>query len=578
MALDPVKNFAKCVVSLGYDDVATSIVLQAGDGAKLPTPATDGAFNLVWWNSTDYADPSDDPNKEIVRCTVRTTDTLTITRAQEGTTATTKNTVSKTYKMILAPTKKTIDDIVSGLFGTPFYVDVPNSRVGIGTTTPTHYVHIVLPASDNFFIDASTNQRAITEGVFRINHTPATSGTRPFYTVIDANGQGDTHAFVADFVATSIVAGDVCNLFEASIDTSNSSGGTVKAFVVDKVGAGSVNVIGLGVLAGCDVISQNSGLEVSADQGFKYDTGYTDTTTAFGSGASNVQIFVNDNDYIYVGHASTFDDIRVVLAIAASQNIQALFQYSAGAGAWATFNPSDSTNGFTVNGNITWQLPLSGWATDTVNAIANKYWIRIQRTRNSLTTPPTESTIKIITSTIYSWDKNGAVSIASLTLGTPLAVAQGGTGASTAVTAMTNLAFQSKARVYRTGLQTITTGTFTKVQLNTENYDTLSEFDSTTNYRFTASSAGTYDIKGQIYMDSSSGGSLLIIDIRVNNASIIYNQEPMGTTARGICTSTDYYLNANDYVELFVYHDSGANRDVYPGTTAFTFLSVRRVA
>lgn len=111
MALDAVKNFAKVTVSIGYDDVATSIVLTGGDGAKLPAPATDGQFNLVWWNSTEYLDPSDDPKKEIVRCTVRSTDTLTVTRAQEDTSASTKNDAGDTYKMILSPTAKMIMDI-----------------------------------------------------------------------------------------------------------------------------------------------------------------------------------------------------------------------------------------------------------------------------------------------------------------------------------------------------------------------------------------------------------------------------------------------------------------------------------
>jgi len=109
--LDPVKNFAKMVVSTTYDAAATSIVLAAGDGAKLPAPSTDGAFNLVWYNFTDYPDPSDDPNVEIVRVTARTTDTLTVTRAQEGTTASTKSEAGKTYKMILALTLKMIEDI-----------------------------------------------------------------------------------------------------------------------------------------------------------------------------------------------------------------------------------------------------------------------------------------------------------------------------------------------------------------------------------------------------------------------------------------------------------------------------------
>lgn len=111
MLLDPVRNFAIVTVSQGYDSTATSIVLQTGDGSKLPDPSTEGAFNLVWWNATDYPNPADDPNVEIVRVIARSGDTLTIQRGQEGTSASNKNTSGKTYKMILSITKKMIDDI-----------------------------------------------------------------------------------------------------------------------------------------------------------------------------------------------------------------------------------------------------------------------------------------------------------------------------------------------------------------------------------------------------------------------------------------------------------------------------------
>lgn len=110
MALDPVANFAIVTVSTGYDASATSIVLTSGHGAKLPSTFS---YNLVWWNSTDYGSPADDPNVEIVRVTNRSTDTLTVTRAQEGTTAVTHNTSAKTYKMILGVTAKMITDIDS---------------------------------------------------------------------------------------------------------------------------------------------------------------------------------------------------------------------------------------------------------------------------------------------------------------------------------------------------------------------------------------------------------------------------------------------------------------------------------
>ncbi|MDR6305896.1 parallel beta-helix repeat protein [Nitrobacter vulgaris] len=71
----------------------------------------DGPFNLVWYNATDFPDPSDDPYVEIVRCTARSTDVLTVERAQEGTSASIKDLAGKTYKMLLAATQKTVGDI-----------------------------------------------------------------------------------------------------------------------------------------------------------------------------------------------------------------------------------------------------------------------------------------------------------------------------------------------------------------------------------------------------------------------------------------------------------------------------------
>ena len=112
--MDPIKNFALVTVSTGYDASATSIVLATGAGAELPDPSADGAYNLTWWNSTDYNNPADDPNVELVRVTgpAGTGDTKTVTRAQEGTSATTKNTSGKTYKMVLSMTKVVYDTLV----------------------------------------------------------------------------------------------------------------------------------------------------------------------------------------------------------------------------------------------------------------------------------------------------------------------------------------------------------------------------------------------------------------------------------------------------------------------------------
>jgi len=109
--LDVTKNFAKSTVSTGYNSSATEIVLVPWWGSVFPDPAVSWAFNLIWWDRSTFIDPVDDPNKEIVRCTAISWDTLTIIRAQEWTLATNKNTIWSWYDIALVLTKKTIDDI-----------------------------------------------------------------------------------------------------------------------------------------------------------------------------------------------------------------------------------------------------------------------------------------------------------------------------------------------------------------------------------------------------------------------------------------------------------------------------------
>ncbi len=107
---DQVANAIKVDVSGGYDAAATAITLTTGEGAELPNPSGD-EYNLVWWDSTLYPDPADDPNFEIIRATGLSGDVLTVSRNQESTGASTKNTASSEYKMLMGVTAKTITDL-----------------------------------------------------------------------------------------------------------------------------------------------------------------------------------------------------------------------------------------------------------------------------------------------------------------------------------------------------------------------------------------------------------------------------------------------------------------------------------
>ncbi len=168
--LDPVVNFGKVTVSTGYDAAANSIILNTNEGSKLPDPSVSGAFNLVWWNSTDYPDPSDDPNKEIVRCTTRITDTLTVVRSQEGTSASIKNLAGKTYKMILSPTAKMISDISSHI-GTSVAHGVTSNIVGISDTQTLANKTLTSPFISTIYGGSAANDDITIEGTSNATKT-----------------------------------------------------------------------------------------------------------------------------------------------------------------------------------------------------------------------------------------------------------------------------------------------------------------------------------------------------------------------------------------------------------------------
>lgn len=78
-----VKNNAESTVADNpLAQAATTLNVAAGGGGEFPSTFP---FLITLWDESTYPDPTDDSGMEIVKCTGRTTDALTIVRAQEGT-------------------------------------------------------------------------------------------------------------------------------------------------------------------------------------------------------------------------------------------------------------------------------------------------------------------------------------------------------------------------------------------------------------------------------------------------------------------------------------------------------------
>jgi hypothetical protein len=112
------KNLAISTVATAPDPAAsgTTLIVATGHGTRFPDPATDGSFPVTIWPTASQPDPS---NAEIASCTARTGDTLTITRAQEGTSA---RTVIVGDQIMLA--------ITAGMWDTAINIALFNSGVG----------------------------------------------------------------------------------------------------------------------------------------------------------------------------------------------------------------------------------------------------------------------------------------------------------------------------------------------------------------------------------------------------------------------------------------------------------------
>lgn len=137
--IDARANFIKSTFQgdAGIDTDDTS--LTVADASSFPDPATK-AYNVVIWNITDYANPTDayaNSQAEIVRVTGKSSNTLTITRAQESTTGRNFNTAGKTYAVALTLTAKTITDIETDIANARLFTILPSadhSAVGPATT------------------------------------------------------------------------------------------------------------------------------------------------------------------------------------------------------------------------------------------------------------------------------------------------------------------------------------------------------------------------------------------------------------------------------------------------------------
>jgi len=124
--------------------------------------------------------------------------------------------------------------------------------------------------------------------------------------------------------------------------------------------------------------------------------------------------------------------------------------------------------------------------------------------------------------------------------------------------------------------QTLTSGTTTKITFNTENFDTNSNYDNSTNYRFTPTTAGKYFVYLMLQFQHSSTNNVQeVVGIIQKNGSAShefsignyanYSFQILSTTVTAVID----FNGSTDYIEAFGRIWGNATLQVNGGVTCF---------
>jgi hypothetical protein len=131
-------------------------------------------------------------------------------------------------------------------------------------------------------------------------------------------------------------------------------------------------------------------------------------------------------------------------------------------------------------------------------------------------------------------------------------------------------------RAYPSGAQSFSSGTYTKLSMDTETFDTDSCYN-TTDKRFTPNKAGYYQVNASAFLSAGSASTVILRLYKngSNNSPDLFNNA--NTNNQGILTiaSDLIYLNGStDYIELYAYH-GGSSPVMYTDASKWSATWIR---
>ena len=102
---------------------------------------------------------------------------------------------------------------------------------------------------------------------------------------------------------------------------------------------------------------------------------------------------------------------------------------------------------------------------------------------------------------------------------------------------------------YQSVAQSLTLNVWTKLQFQTKEFDTNGNFDNTTNYRFTPTVAGYYQVSGCFFISQSSTANY--IGIYKNGSSFKRGLDLYANSAGSQVSALIYMNGTTDYIEIY---------------------------
>lgn len=107
---------------------------------------------------------------------------------------------------------------------------------------------------------------------------------------------------------------------------------------------------------------------------------------------------------------------------------------------------------------------------------------------------------------------------------------------------------------YQSSAQSVSNATWTKIQFQTEEFDKNNNFDNATNYRFTPTVAGYYQVNGGVYIPG-----FICMALYKNGSEYKRSAQAQmnGILSAGTVSTLVYLNGSTDYVEAWVYQGNG---------------------